>query len=49
MKLYDISVSDKLVAATLIDFISYLNHSQSTEDQLELYAEQNGTRNLMKC
>lgn len=44
MKLYDISVSDKLVAATLIDFISYLNHSQSTEDQLEFYAEQNGAK-----
>lgn len=44
MKLYDISVSDKLVAATLSDFISYLNHSQSTEDQLEFYAEQNGSK-----
>lgn len=44
MKLYDISVSDKLVAATLIDFISYLNHSQSTEDRLEFYAEQNGAK-----
>lgn len=44
MKLSDVSVSDKLVATTLTDFISYLNHSQSTEDQLEFYAEQNGAK-----
>lgn len=44
MKIADVSVNDELVAATLIDFISYLNHSQSTEDQLEFYAEQNGAK-----
>ena len=44
MKIIDVSVNDELVATTLIDFINYLSHSQSTEDQLEFYAEQNGAK-----
>ena len=48
MKIIDVSVNNELVATTLIDFISYLNHSQSTEDQLEFYAEQNGAKTTDK-
>lgn len=48
MKLYDISVSDKLVAATLIDFIGFLSNSATTVEQLEFYAEQNGAKTADK-
>lgn len=44
MKIGHLSARDKLVASTLVSYISHIHYSQDAQDLLELFARENGAK-----